>query len=159
MLRNLQKISSPFFRKIPFCFGTIKPETPTPSKPSYLSEKWYNTIPKHKMMVYLKEETHHMVHPIFALEDIEKVGLNHHPINGFSDRFAFVMIQIFRKFFDYFTRYDPKNMSENKFLFRFILLETVAGLPGKNQLNIYYLISYIKQEWFQLCVDILEVFD
>ena len=137
MIRTLHKISSPFFRTIPRCFAStnpIHPETTvTPSKPSSEKAKWFDNLPEHKMTVNPNEKTHHMMHPIFRLEDIEKIGLNHHPVKSFSDRFAYILIQIFRKFFDVFSRYDPKNMTESKYLFRFILLETVAGLPGKNK--------------------------
>ena len=147
MIRNLQKISSPCFRTIPHCFGfgstaPIHPETQTPSKPSSEKKKWFDKLPKHKIIVNPGEETPHMMHPIFRLEDIEKIGQNHHPIETLSDRFAYILIQIFRKCFDVFSRYDPMNMTEEKYLFRFILLETVAGLPGKNPLNIYCLIYF-----------------
>jgi len=40
------------------------------------------------------------------------------------------MISGVRKSFDTFTRYNPVTMTEREWLFRCIVLETVAGVPG-----------------------------
>jgi len=102
----------------------------TSSRYFSFSEKWFDKLPKHKMI--LKTQAHRMLHPIYSLQDIEVVEMTHHEPKNFSDRFAFFLIRIFRKMFDLFSRYDPNNMTERKYMFRFILLETVAGLPGNN---------------------------
>jgi len=43
---------------------------------------------------------------------------------------ALTAITIVRKFFDIITRYNPDKMNERDWLMRFIILETVAGVPG-----------------------------
>ena len=103
----------------------------------FSSENWYSKLPKHKMI--LKSQAHRMLHPIYSLQDIEVVELTHYDPKNFSDKFAYFLIKIFRKMFDVASRYDQNNMNESKFLFRFILLETVAGLPGSLDL-IHFLI-------------------
>ena len=95
------------------------------------SQKWYEKLPKHKMI--LKTQAHRMLHPIYSLHDIEVVELTHFEPQCLSDKFAMFLIKIFRKMFDLASRYDPNNMNEGKYMFRFILLETVAGLPGTNK--------------------------
>lgn len=80
----------------------------------------------------LKSQAHRMLHPIYKLQDIETIEFTHYEPKTISDRAAHLMIRIFRKMFDLASRYDPNNMNEGKYIFRFILLETVAGLPGIN---------------------------
>lgn len=111
---------------------------PTPTLRSFFSseKKWHEKLPKHKMI--LKTQAHRMLHPIYKLQDIEQVELTHYEPQGFSDRFALFLIKIFRKMFDWASRYDPVSMNEGKYMFRFILLETVAGLPGNYKKFCFY---------------------
>lgn len=92
------------------------------------NSKWFDKLPKHKMI--LKTQAHRMLHPIYKLNDIETVELTHYEAQTVSDKLALGMIKVFRWMFDVASSYDPNNMNEGKYLFRFILLETVAGLPG-----------------------------
>ena len=43
---------------------------------------------------------------------------------------AFKSVRVIRKFFDMLSGYDQSKMSENQWINRFILLETIAGVPG-----------------------------
>ena len=94
------------------------------------NQKWYEKLPKHKMI--LDTKSHRMIHPVYSLKDIETVEFTHHQPKGISDYFAFYSIKFCRKLFDLVSLYDENKMDEGKYLFRFILLETVAGIPGIN---------------------------
>lgn len=100
------------------------------------SPKWFEKLPKHKMI--LKTQAHRMLHPIYRLNDIEAIELTHYDPKTISDKIAYVMTKLFRKMFDLASRYKPEEMNEGKYLLRFILLETVAGLPGKLNLQNFY---------------------
>ncbi len=95
---------------------------------SNAGNKWYEKLPKHKMI--LNPKSYRMAHPVYSLNDIEKIEQTHHKPIGFSDYFAYVLIRFSRKIFDLASLYDEKKMDEGKYIFRFILLETVAGIPG-----------------------------
>lgn len=43
---------------------------------------------------------------------------------------ALIAVSTVRKGFDIFSRYNPEKMNERDWLFRCIVLETVAGVPG-----------------------------
>lgn len=53
-------------------------------------------------------------------------------------RYAFYAMKTFRAFFDFFTNYGENKMDEKKWLFRFVFLETIAGV---------FLITKRFQEW------------
>ena len=78
----------------------------------------------------LDPKSQRMIHPIYNLADIEKVGQTHHTPQGFSDYFAYYFVKTCRKIFERASFYNESKMNESKYLFRFILLETVAGIPG-----------------------------
>lgn len=90
--------------------------------------KWSDKLPRHKMI--LDPKSSRMVHPVYSLKDIQTIEQTHHKPSGFSDYFAFYSIRLCRKLFDLASLYDEKKMDESKYIFRFILLETVAGIPG-----------------------------
>ena len=45
-----------------------------------------------------------------------------------NDRYAYYLMKTLRHSFDLFTNYGENKMNEKKWLFRFIFLETVAGV-------------------------------
>jgi hypothetical protein len=110
-------------------------------------QKWYQKLPKHKMILDIK--SHRMVHPVYSLKDIETVEMTHHKPKAFSDYFAYYSIKICRRLFDLASLYDEKNMDEGKYLFRFILLETVAGIPGNKK---YLYFSILKKKNFPIII-------
>ena len=46
-------------------------------------------------------------------------------------------MRMFRITFDFFTHYDEHKMTENKFMNRFIFLESIASCPGTAVLDFY----------------------
>ena len=86
------------------------------------------SLPKFKMI--LNPQSYRMAHPIYKLQDIETIKKYHHEPEGISDKMALTAITVVRKFFDTITRYNPEKMNERDWLMRFIILETVAGVPG-----------------------------
>jgi len=85
-------------------------------------------LPKHKIKI---DDTYYrQPHPVWDLDAAEEVKVTHLKPKSLGDRYAYYLIQFCRKSFDIITRYDPKNMSESKYLTRAIFLETIAGVPG-----------------------------
>lgn len=69
-----------------------------------------------------------LMHPVYSKEELD-VKITHYEPKTLSDRAAFRFMQLFRVGFDFFTGYG-KTMDEDKYLRRFLFLETVAGVPG-----------------------------
>ena len=86
------------------------------------------SIPKFKLV--MNPKSYRMAHPIYKIQDIEQITKYHHKPQTLGDKFAKGLIGIFRGGFDTFTRYNPETMREREWLFRMIILETVAGVPG-----------------------------
>lgn len=86
--------------------------------------------------------THHMFpHPDFKAQELETITVTHRPTVTTKDKIANGAIQLLRRTFDFFTGYkDPQpgvslagtrwEMTENKWITRFIFLESIAGIPG-----------------------------
>ena len=66
--------------------------------------------------------------PIYKEEDLDIVPTERE-VKTLRDRFAYALVSIARYVFDKGTGYGP-NMTEAKWLNRFIFLETVAAIPG-----------------------------
>jgi hypothetical protein len=90
--------------------------------------QWIPKIPKHKTVI--DKTSYRAPHQVWELKDAEKIEITHFTPKTKRDRVAFLMMKGLRKSFDFFTRYKPGQMNENKYLRRCIFLETVAGVPG-----------------------------
>ena len=86
------------------------------------------SLPKFKMI--LNPNCYRMAHPVYKMNDIQTIKKYHHEPECFSDKLALVSISVIRGTFDLLTRYNPDRMNERDWLFRCIVLETVAGVPG-----------------------------
>ena len=86
------------------------------------------SLPKFKLI--LNAQSYRMAHPIYRIQDIEKVTIYHHESQGWKDSLAKYMVRFFRGSFDLVSRYNPDTMNERHWLDRVIFLETIAGVPG-----------------------------
>lgn len=86
------------------------------------------SLPKFKMV--LNPESYRMAHPIYKMSEIETITKYHHKPEDFRDKIALYLVNLMRKSFDTISRYNPEKMNEKDWLFRCIVLETVAGVPG-----------------------------
>ena len=91
-------------------------------------KKWYERLPKHKML--MNPKSHRMIHPVYSLQEIEKVERTHYQPTEFKDKVALGAIKSIRWIFDKVTGYNPDKFRERDWLNRCIMLETVAGVPG-----------------------------
>lgn len=89
---------------------------------------WQPKIPKHKIII--DKTTYRSPHPIWNMQDAEKVEITHTEPKGIRDKLAYSSMKLLRKSFDFLTGYKPGKMTESKYLTRVIFLETVAGVPG-----------------------------
>ena len=85
-------------------------------------------LPKHK--IFMDPKSYRLAHPVYSMQDIEKVEVTHRKTEGIKDNLAYWGVQACRRSVDLLTRYDPKTFSERDWLNRVIFLETVAGVPG-----------------------------
>lgn len=83
-------------------------------------------------------------HPGYDTAEMHAVKFEHRPVNSFRDAITYNFMYYLRSTFDYFTRYkEPYSDAEaiaiantqyrmtlEKWLTRFIVLESVAGIPG-----------------------------
>ena len=86
------------------------------------------SLPKFKMI--LNPNSYRMAHPVYQLGEIESIKKYHHTPERFSDKLALTAVSTVRRGFDIFSRYNPEKMNERDWLFRCIVLETIAGVPG-----------------------------
>lgn len=98
------------------------------SKPFSDAPKLVDHLPRHTMQLDLS--TYFSAHPIYTKEDAEKVEFTHESPRTISDCIAFRMVWLLRKSFDLLTYYDVNKMNERKYLDRFLMLESIAGVPG-----------------------------
>jgi len=71
-----------------------------------------------------------MDHPIWSPTEASSIQITHSDPKDFTTRLAYYSVKTIRSLFDYFTGYNHQSMTEKKWLFRIIFLETVAGVPG-----------------------------
>ena len=69
-----------------------------------------------------------LFHPVYTQEALD-VQQTHREPQGARDKIALSALRAIRWSFDTATGYGP-NMTEEKYLSRFLFLETVAGVPG-----------------------------
>ncbi|XP_031567994.1 alternative oxidase, mitochondrial-like [Actinia tenebrosa] len=78
-----------------------------------------------------KEDSPYLLpHPIWTEEDVNKVKITHKEPQDKIDKVAYYSVQLLRTAFDLASFYKIGPMTENKWLNRIIMLETVAGVPG-----------------------------
>lgn len=70
-----------------------------------------------------------LMHPVYEKEYVESIKPFHRQPKTFHDYTGYYGVQILRKTFDLITGYG-NNMTADKWLTRFLFLETVAGVPG-----------------------------
>ena len=75
-------------------------------------------------------KSHRMIHPVYSMNEIEKIQQTHKKPEKFRDYFAIGFLRVLRGFFDLVTGYNEVKMSEKKWVTRAIFLETVASVPG-----------------------------
>lgn len=85
-------------------------------------------MPKHKFT--MNRKSYRMAHPIYNLEDIEKIKVQHHEPESIRDKSTLFAVKSVRQIFDKVTGYDRDNTTERQWLNRVIFLETIAGVPG-----------------------------
>jgi len=85
-------------------------------------------LPKFKMI--LNPKSYRMAHPVYQIQEIEKIKYYHHEPQNWKDKLAMKMVGVARFTVDTPTRYNPEKMNEREWLHRIIFLETVAGVPG-----------------------------
>jgi hypothetical protein len=71
-----------------------------------------------------------MIHYVYDKQAAEDVSYKHTPPTTFAGRAAYWSVKAMRTSFDLITRYNPKTMTEDKWVTRCLFLETVAGVPG-----------------------------
>lgn len=99
------------------------------------TSRWFSETPKlasrlppHTMKLDLN--TYLFAHPIYKKEDAEAVKFTHEEPKNFRDNVAYGLVWMLRKSFDMLTYYDANKMNEKKYLDRFLMLESIAGVPG-----------------------------
>lgn len=70
-----------------------------------------------------------LANPIYDERYLEKITPRHREPTKFSQRIGLFAVQLLRSGFDRATGYGP-NMNVDKYLVRFIFLESVAAVPG-----------------------------
>jgi len=92
------------------------------------SNEWRPTIPKHEYQ--LDGTSYSMVHPKWDATDIQDVELTHYEPRTFGDRFALYSCKAMRKVFDLITLYNYGQMTEERYIRRFVCHGVVAAVPG-----------------------------
>jgi threonyl-tRNA synthetase len=86
-------------------------------------------MPTFKVVIDL--ETHFSPHPIWNMNEAEKIEIVESQAITTQDKIAFSFNQIFQKSLNIFTVYKKGDqMNEEKYLKRLVLLETFSGVPG-----------------------------
>ena len=76
-------------------------------------------------------QSYMLAHPTYDFGFIEQLKPKHRPPQGARDYVSMFAVWSARKGFDTITSYShDKSLTKDQWLFRFIFLETVAGIPG-----------------------------
>ena len=76
-------------------------------------------------------QSYMLAHPTYDFGFIEQLKPKHRPPQGARDYLSMFAVWSARKGFDTITSYShDKSLTKDQWLFRFIFLETVAGIPG-----------------------------
>ena len=103
-----------------------KPDTPEDKK--HRHAHYWDNMPQHEFV--FDPVTMKMPHPIYKGDSISDVPLVHPKPKTLGDKWAEILVQIFRLGFDKTTRYSETDMTELRWFRRVIFLETIAGVPG-----------------------------
>ena len=93
-----------------------------------ISQALADRLPSYKMIMQYK--SHRMIHPVYSLNEIEKVANPHKKPDKIRDYIAIGFLKALRGTFDYVTRFNEEKMTEKQWVTRTIFLETVASVPG-----------------------------
>lgn len=79
----------------------------------------------------MKAQSYMLAHPVYNFKFIENLRPKHRQPQGARDYVSMFAVWSARKGFDTVTSYShDKSLTKDEWLFRFIFLETVAGIPG-----------------------------
>jgi len=76
-----------------------------------------------------ERKSYMLMHPVYEKDYVESIRPKHRPPKAFHDYTGYYGVMVLRKTFDLITGYGP-NMTADKWMTRFLFLETVAGVPG-----------------------------
>lgn len=96
---------------------------------------------------------HLITSPAYTDAEINSVKETHVEIDTFRKKIAHRIVRFLRWSFDRATNYDPKNMTEDKYLDRFVFLETIAAVPGMVGGMLRHLHSLVRHVCFTLEYD------
>ncbi|CCW66729.1 unnamed protein product [Phytomonas sp. Hart1] len=113
------------------------------------------TYSKKRDELYIREYGHGT--PVWSVDDVQKVQINHRKPKGLSDHIAYCAVRIMRWSFDTFSMYRIGRVTERKVVNRCLFLETVAGVPGMVGGMLRHLKSLRRMErdqgWIQTLLD------
>ena len=89
------------------------------------------TAKKDETKMKKSAQSYMLAHPTYDFGFIEQLKPKHRPPQGARDYVSMFAVWSARKGFDTITSYShEKSLTKDQWLFRFIFLETVAGIPG-----------------------------
>ncbi|CDW73447.1 alternative oxidase [Stylonychia lemnae] len=85
-------------------------------------------IPKHQVKIDAKR--HLMAQQVYQLEDIENIKITHREPQGINDKLALKWVGAVRWFLNLSTGKDPEKRTEDQWLTRVCLMETLGPVPS-----------------------------
>jgi hypothetical protein len=106
-------------------------EAATTSTEEEMVETDVQTAKKDETKMKKSAQSYMLAHPTYDFGFIEQLKPKHRPPQGARDYVSMFAVWSARKGFDTITSYShEKSLTKDQWLFRFIFLETVAGIPG-----------------------------
>jgi threonyl-tRNA synthetase len=94
-------------------------------------EEMQDVTEKDETKMKKSAQSYMLAHPTYDFGFIEQLKPKHRPPQGARDYVSMFAVWSARKGFDTITSYShDKSLTKDQWLFRFIFLETVAGIPG-----------------------------
>ena len=94
-------------------------------------EEMQDVTEKEETKMKKSAQSYMLAHPTYDFGFIEQLKPKHRPPQGARDYVSMFAVWSARKGFDTITSYShDKSLTKDQWLFRFIFLETVAGIPG-----------------------------
>jgi threonyl-tRNA synthetase len=94
-------------------------------------EEMQDVTEKDETKMKKSAQSYMLAHPTYDFGFIEQLKPKHRPPQGARDYVSMFAVWSARKGFDTITSYShEKSLTKDQWLFRFIFLETVAGIPG-----------------------------
>jgi len=100
----------------------VQAEPTTPSK--------VQPHPSQHSALPAEKETYFLMHPVYSKDYVLSIKPKHRKPQTFHDYTGYYAVQALRRSFDLLTGYNTEKMTSDKWLTRFLFLETVAGVPG-----------------------------